>query len=285
MGAVHDLGDLAIDGTRRELELLPQFLPLGRRAPRVDDLAERLSELLKGLVGDVEADLVDLAAGGGDAHVAGHCHELLLVLDLVAGSLSAGDGVQGHGHVAAVVRVGGDAARDLASEVARGDGGQVGATDAHLALGILADEPAGAHRADAAARAGLADGARLHVVGTVESGLDAALVSVQQHLESRRVDALGGRCLRALVLHVVHRSAPSAVALARWAQVRGGVGLRVGGDGSGLDEALSRRRGGSVLAVVAGHDQVGGVGGRDAHAGCGPCGLVGGRGRRGVART
>ncbi len=174
----------------------------------------RLAELLQGLLGDVEGDVVDLAAGGGDVHMGGDGHQLLLVLDGVARRLPAGHRVQRHGHVATVVRVGGDAARDLAGEVACCDGGQVGAADAHLALGVLADQAARAHRTDAAAGTGLADGAGLHVVGATESGLDAAVVCVQQHLESGGIDALRCLGLDVLALHVIHGSAPSVAASA-----------------------------------------------------------------------
>ena len=171
--AVHDLDDLAVDGARGEPQLAPLGLPLGGRALGVDDVAVRLAELLERDVGDVEGDLVDLAAAGGDAQVPGHGVQLLLVLDLVAGGLAGGDGAQRHRHVAAVVGVGGHAAGHLAGEVARGDGAHVGAADAGLLLGVLADEAAGAHRADAAAGAGLADGAGLHGVRARERRVDA----------------------------------------------------------------------------------------------------------------
>ncbi len=62
--AVQDFGDLAVDGAWREAQLLPQRLPLGCRPPGVDDLAERLTELLERLLADVEGDLVDFAVLG-----------------------------------------------------------------------------------------------------------------------------------------------------------------------------------------------------------------------------
>ena len=190
VGAVHDLDDLAVDGARRQAELLPERLALRRRPPRVDDLAVGLAELGQGDVGDVEGDLVDVATAGGDAEVAGDGHELLLVLDGVAGGLAEGDGAQRHRHVAAVVGVRRDAARDLAREVARGDGRQVGAAQARLALGVLAHQTARAHAADAAAGARFADGAGLHLVRAREDRAHAALVGVAQHLDGGRVDAL-----------------------------------------------------------------------------------------------
>ncbi len=188
--AVQDLDDLAVDGARREAELLPQRLSLGRGAARVDDLAVRLAELRQGHVGDVEGDLVDVAAGRGHAHEGGHGHELLLVLDLVAVRLAGGDGAQRHRHVAAVVGVRRGAAGHLAGEVARRDGRQIGAAEAGLLLGVLAHEPARAHAADAAAGARLPDGAGLHRVRPREDRLHAAFVGVAQHLEGGRVDAL-----------------------------------------------------------------------------------------------
>ena len=163
-----------------------------------------LTELLERLVGHLERDLVDLAAGCGDAHVPGHGRELLLILDAVAGGLALGDRAQRHRHVAAVVRVGGHAARHLAREVARGDRRQVRAADAGLLLGVLADQAARAHAADAAAGAFLADRAGLHTVGATERGLDAAVFGVRQHLDGGRVDALRGGRLGAFVLHVIH---------------------------------------------------------------------------------
>ena len=209
VGAVHDLDDLTVDGARGDPQLAPLGLPLRRSPLGVDDVAVRLAELLEGLVGHVEGDLVDLAPLRGDAEVPGHGVQLLLVLDLVARGLTQGDGAQRHGHVAAVVGVGGHAGGHLAGEVARGDGAHVGAADAGLLLGVLADEAAGAHRADAAAGAGLADGARLHGVRAAERGADAALVGVRQHLDGGRVDALGGYRLGGVVGLLIHEATPS----------------------------------------------------------------------------
>ena len=209
VGAVHDLDDLTVDGARGNAQLAPLGLPLGCRTLGVDDVAVGLAELLQRLVGYIEGDLVDLAPLGRDAEVAGHRVQLLLVLDLVPGSLAHGDCAQRHRHVAAVVGVGGHAARDLAREVARGDGAHVGAADAGLLLGVLADQAARAHGADAAAGAGLADGTRLHRVGSTERGADATLVGVRQHLDSGRVDALGGYRLGGVVGLFIHEATPS----------------------------------------------------------------------------
>ena len=207
--AVHDLDDLAVDGARGDAQLAPLGLPLGGRALGVDDVAVRLAELGQRDVGDVEGDLVDLAAAGGDAQVPGHGVQLLLVLDLVARGLAGGDGAQRHRHVAAVVGVGGHAAGHLAGEVARGDGAHVGAADAGLLFSVLADEAAGAHRADAAAGAGLADGTGLHGVRARERGVDPAALGMRQHLEGGRVDTLGGYRLDVVVALVIHEATPS----------------------------------------------------------------------------
>src|SRR5665647_2495330 len=105
------------------------------------------------------------------------------------------------------------ATRHLPREVARGDRRHVGAADAGLLLGVLADQAAGAHGADAAAGAARADRAGLHGVGAAESRLDAALVGVRQHLKRRRVDAFGGGRYGVVLLHVIHWSSPWACLL------------------------------------------------------------------------
>src|SRR5674476_807895 len=163
----------------------------------------------------VRGQEANLAAGGGDAHVARDGRELLFVPDLVAGGLALGHGAQRHGHVAAVVGVCGDSACHLPREVAGGDGRHVGSADAGLLFSVLADQAAGPHGADAAAGAGLADGAGLHGVGAAEGRLDAALVGVRQHLERRRVDTFGGGRCGAVLLHVIHWLSPWAGAGAR----------------------------------------------------------------------
>ncbi len=117
-------------------------------------------------------------------------HELLLVLHGVAVRLALGHGDQRERHVAAVVGVGRDAAGDLAGEMPRGDRRQVGAADAGLLLGVLADQSARTHAADAAAGADLADRTGLHLVGARERRADAARFGVREHLERRGIDAL-----------------------------------------------------------------------------------------------
>ena len=203
--AVQHLDDLAVDGARGDPQLAPLGLALGGRALGVDDLAVGLAELGEGHVGHVEGDLVDLAAAGGDAEVVGDDVQLLLVLDLVPRGLAQGDGAQRHRHVATVVGVGGHAAGHLPREVAGGDGAHVGAADAGLLLGVLADQAARAHRADAAAGAGLADGTGLHGVRARERGVDPQ-PRHRQHLEGGGVDTLRGYRLHVVVGLFIHEA-------------------------------------------------------------------------------
>ena len=81
--------------------------------------------------------------------------------------------------------------------------------DAGLLLGILADEAAGAHRTDAAAGAGLADGAGLHGVRARERSLEPTALGMRQHLEGGGVDALRGYRLDDVVALVIHEATPS----------------------------------------------------------------------------
>ena len=138
----------------------------------------------------------------------------------------------------------------------------------------------GPMRADAAAGAALADGAGLHVVGAAEGRLDAALVGVGQHLEGRRVDALGGgrqrrrrSSRRPWVISFCRRECRRAPLSDGGARARGAAAWLLVKD---------RREGHapSVLAVVSRHGEVDGVRGGDAHAGGRPGRLVGGGGRR-----
>ena len=81
VGAVHDLGDLAIDGARGEAELPPERLPFGRGALRVDDLAELLAELVEATSATSSGDLVGLAAAVAMPRWPATADQLLLVLE------------------------------------------------------------------------------------------------------------------------------------------------------------------------------------------------------------
>ena len=137
VGAVHDLGDLAVDGPRGEAELAPQGLPFGGGALGVDDLAMLLAELEERDFGDLDGDVVGLASGRRHAEMAGHHAELLLVANGIVGRRAARRRQQGVSHVAAVVGVGRHAAGHLAREVTRSDRRPVGAANAGLVVGVL----------------------------------------------------------------------------------------------------------------------------------------------------
>jgi hypothetical protein len=85
---VHDLGDLAVDGAWRELQVVPELLPFGRRALRREDLAVGLAELLERLLGHVGGDLGHRTVGDGHAEVTRDDEQLLLVADDVVGRLT-----------------------------------------------------------------------------------------------------------------------------------------------------------------------------------------------------
>ena len=171
MGHMQGLGDLAVDGPGLNARVVPQLLGvLGGALEEALD-AEGLAVLHQSGLGDLVGQVVDVLALGGDAPLAGDPLELLGVFDGVVAALLGL--VQGVADAAAMVGVGGRAARGEAQVVAGHDAVNVTAADAPGGLG---GDAAGTHGADAAADALLAE---LTVRGLV---LDALLPGVRAYL-------------------------------------------------------------------------------------------------------
>ena len=171
VGHVHGLGDFAVDGAGLDLGVVPLLLAGLRGALQEALHAEGLAVLQQADLGDLMGDVVDIAALGLDIPFLGDADQLLGVLDLIVAALLGA--VQRVGDAAAVVGVGGGAAGGEAQVVAADDAVAVAATDA---TGGLRGDAAGAHGADTAADALLAE---LTVRGLV---LDALLPGVRADL-------------------------------------------------------------------------------------------------------
>ena len=167
MGHMQSGRNLAVDGARLDLRLVPQLLRVLRSALQEALHAEGLAVFHQADLGHLVRQLIDVLAFGLDAPLMRDADELLGVLDLIVAAFLRL--MQGVHDLTAVVRVGGSAAGGELQEVSADDAVHVAAADAARAL---RRDTAGAHSADAAAGAGLTEAAVRRLI------LDALLPAV-----------------------------------------------------------------------------------------------------------
>ena len=167
MGHMQSGRNLAVDGARLDLRLVPQLLRVLRSALQEAQGAEGLAVFHQADLGHLVRQLIDVLAFGLDAPLMRDADELLGVLDLIVAAFLRL--MQGVHDLTAMIRVGGSAAGGELQEVSADDAVHVAAADAARAL---RRDTAGAHSADAAAGAGLTEAAVRRLI------LDALLPAV-----------------------------------------------------------------------------------------------------------
>ena len=184
---VQGLRNFAVDSARRQLVLAPDLLTSLGGTLQEAKAAKGLAEFLKTGQSDFVSDVVDVATLNLDVPLFSDALQLLFVLDgIVAAS---GAAIQRHGNGTTVIRVRCRTAR-----------GKTQVVTANHAVGIatanasrrFSGNAAGAHRADAAAQALLANLA----VGTLSSS--TSLVGVRAN-KLRRLKKTGCRSFHLLV--------------------------------------------------------------------------------------
>ena len=172
MGHVHGLGDLPVNGPGLDLGVMPQLLGvLG--SPLQEALgAEGLAVFQQTDLGHLVGQIIDVLALGLHAPLLGDADQLLGVLDgVVAAFLGL---VQGVADFTAVVGVRSSTAGSEAQVVTGDDAVHIAAADT---TGSLLGDAAGAHGADTAAGAALAEAAvRSLVLNTLLPGIGANLL-------------------------------------------------------------------------------------------------------------
>ena len=176
MGHVQRGGDFPVDGPGLDARLVPQLLGVLGGALQETLHAEGLAVLQQRHLGNLVGQVVDVLALGLNAPFLGDADQLLRVLDLIVAALLGL--IQGVADLTAMVRVGGGAAGGEAQVVTAYDTVNVAAANAPGAFGR---DAAGAHGADAAAGARLAEAAvGSLVLDTLLPGVSANLLAVLQ---------------------------------------------------------------------------------------------------------
>ena len=173
MGHVQSGRDLAVNGARLDLRLVPQLLRVLRSALQEALHAEGLAVFHQADLGHLVRQLIDVLSFGLDAPLMRDADELLGVLDLIVAAFLRL--MQGVHDLTAMIRVGGRAAGGELQEVSADDAVHVAAADAARSLW---GDTAGAHGANTAASTGFAKAAvRRLVFHTLLPGIRANLLA------------------------------------------------------------------------------------------------------------
>ena len=190
MGHVHSGGDFAVDGAGLDAGVRPQLLGVLGSALQETLGAEGLAVLQQADLGHFVGQIVDILALGLHAPLLGDADQLLRILDLIVAALMGL--VQGVHDFTAMVGVRSSTAGGEHQEVTADDTMHVAAADAP---GGLLGDAAGAHGADTAAGAALAEAAvRSLVLNTLLPGVSANFLRGFQQRIGGSFHLLDGGC-------------------------------------------------------------------------------------------